>query len=150
MWLHASGAHETCAHLRALDDAMERFARTLGPALGSALTLTRRTDAQLACYHPGASYGKHVDNPDGDGQPDGDGRRVALVYYLNAPAWDAAADGGALRVYGSGGARWDVAPSGGTLVVFRADVVAHEVLPPVARARFALTTWWCGALNAGG
>jgi len=46
---------------------------------------------------PGARYAKHVDNPDGDGR-DGDGRRIALVYYLNDDDWTDD-DAGALRLY---------------------------------------------------
>jgi len=69
-----------------------------------------RPELQLAAYNsPGAHYARHRDGfPTGGGEEEeisfqltGQGpmwRRVTAILYLNGP-WDAAADGGALRLY---------------------------------------------------
>ena len=142
LWLHESGVYQTHASLRKLDEAMQAFVQQLAHEVKPKLALTERTDAMLACYPPGARYAKHVDNPDGDGR-DGDGRRIALVYYLNDDDWTDD-DAGALRLYHPSSDGYDdVLPRRDVLVVFRADRVAHEVLAPRLRRRWALTTWWC-------
>ena len=80
---------------------------------------------------------------------------------MNADPWDAAADGGALRIHyrhdgqvplegelggGRADAAVEVAPRGDTLVLFRADRVLHEVLP--ARAQRVAATMWFHAGSA--
>ena len=75
-----------------------------------------------------------------------DKRKLTAVYYMNAGAWDAAAHGGAIRLYdalppgapGGGASRaeafTDVAPVGDggaadRLLLFWSDLIVHEVLP---------------------
>uniref|UniRef100_A0A915INI0 hypoxia-inducible factor-proline dioxygenase n=1 Tax=Romanomermis culicivorax TaxID=13658 RepID=A0A915INI0_ROMCU len=92
--------------------------------------LTCRSKAMLTCYPgDGARYVKHVDNPN----PEGRGRRVTAIYYLN-PDWKPE-DGGSLRLYPSNGAgaHFDIEPLADNLVLFWSDSRnPHEVLPTFA------------------
>jgi len=90
-------------------------------------------EGHYALYPPGARYARHVDR-----FLDDDARVLSLVLYLNA-GWRAG-DGGALRLYVSGGPRY-VLPEGGTLVAFLAARLEHEVLP-ATRPRLAITGWF--------
>lgn len=87
---------------------------------------------QLARYPGGAGYARHLDALRHDPR-----RRVTAILYLD-PAWQPAW-GGLLRLWEPAGVR-EVEPRGGRLVVFRADAVAHEVLP-TAQPRYAATAW---------
>ncbi|CAK0858845.1 unnamed protein product, partial [Prorocentrum cordatum] len=81
-----------------------------------------RGDVMASVYPPGrgAGFRRHVDNPEGDG------RRLSAVYYVNG-AW-AAADGALLRGWPGGREPpREVLPEADVLVVFRADTVEHEV-----------------------
>jgi hypothetical protein len=84
----------------------------------------------------GARYPKHLDNVTGGA----DKRKLTAVYYMNAGVWDAAAHGGAIRLYDGlppdapGGAFTDVPPVGDggvadRLLLFWSDLLVHEVLP---------------------
>ncbi|CDW56892.1 2OG-FeII Oxy 3 domain containing protein, partial [Trichuris trichiura] len=53
--------------------------------------IVRKSKAMLSCYPISARYVRHVDNPDGDG------RLITCVYYMN-PNWRRE-DGGILRLY---------------------------------------------------
>jgi SM-20-related protein len=91
-----------------------------------------RYEGHYALYPPGAHYARHRDR-----FVDDDARVLSLVVYLNA-GWRAD-DGGALRLYASGGSR-DVLPEAGTLVAFLAAQFEHEVLP-ATRPRLAVAGW---------
>jgi hypoxia-inducible factor (prolyl hydroxylase) len=120
------------------------------PAL-KGVDLTLRSRPMLACYPAGknARYIRHVDNPDGNG------RVVTCIYYLNAD-W-APADGGQLRLHpaatagavGAAGTTVDVDPIADRLVLFWSDArMPHEVLPALNRDRWALSVWYmdCAAV----
>lgn len=91
-------------------------------------------EGHYAVYSPGAFYRRHRDCFQDD-----DARVLSCVLYLNQ-AWTTA-DGGALRIYLSGGRTRDVLPVGGTLVCFLADQYEHEVLP-AKRERLAIAGWF--------
>lgn len=183
LWLHeylfSVGGPEKggASMVTALDERLARFGEAVARALskidrtdepmgrardGGRLHFTGRTDLMLACYPGGgAAYGAHIDNVDGDGREQLDfGRCLSLVYYLNAPDWDAAANGGSLRLHPStrGSEKpsmrephdvVDVAPRGDTLIMFRADRLLHEVRPARAK-RYAATVWLYGGDAAAG
>ena len=94
-----------------------------------------RTKAMVACYPGnGTGYTRHVDNPDGDG------RCLTVIYYLNQ-GW-AEGTGGKLRIYREGGDNIDVEPFLNRLLMFWADVRnPHEVLPAYF-TRYAITIWY--------
>lgn len=91
-------------------------------------------EAHFAHYPPGARYVRHRDR-----FRDDDHRVVSLVCYLNE-SWDATCDGGALRLYDTGGAAQDVAPVAGRAVVFLSADMEHEVLP-ATRDRLSVAAW---------
>lgn len=134
---------------------------------GAPLHCCGRSDMMVTCY-PGkrAAYGKHIDSVDGDGREKKDRGRVwTLVFYLNDPPWDAATDGGTLRIFPppappaipAGGdeaaeaeaaaarpnVAHDILPTANTFVIFRADRVVHEVRP-AHKARMAASIWFYG------
>ena len=91
-------------------------------------------EAHFAHYRPGARYARHRDR-----FRDDDRRVVSLACYLNDD-WDAARDGGALRLYDAAGIAHDIAPVGGRAVVFLSAEIEHEVLP-ATRDRFSVAAW---------
>ena len=60
--------------------------------------------------------------------------------WRSAQDWDAARDGGCLRVHHSGDGARDIAPTLGRIVLFESRAVWHEVLP-ATRPRRAATIW---------
>ena len=98
-----------------------------------------RSQPMLAVY-PGqrARYPRHVDNPDGNG------RILTCIVYLNA-TWRAG-DGGELRLAPERSkAHLDIPPVLNRLVLFWSDArVPHEVLPAHAE-RAACTIWFIDA-----
>jgi len=97
-----------------------------------------RTRMMVACYPGGGShYVKHVDNPNGDG------RVVTAIYYLNKD-WDSKIDGGSLKIYSqvNKGAVVKIEPMFDRVVFFWSDARnPHEVLPS-NRPRYAVTVWY--------
>ncbi|XP_051790201.1 prolyl hydroxylase EGLN2 [Erpetoichthys calabaricus] len=99
-----------------------------------------RTKAMVACYPGnGTGYVRHVDNPNGDG------RCVTCIYYLNKN-WDVKVHGGMLQIYPEG--RTVVAnidPIFDRLLIFWSDRRnPHEVKPSYA-TRYAITVWYFDA-----
>ena len=91
-------------------------------------------------------YTKHLDRNEWESA---NRREITILCYVNC-AWDAAADGGCLRIHPSGidgqaqplpREPLDVSPIGGRLVLFRSASVFHEVLPCARGERLALTLW---------
>ncbi|MEO8740028.1 MAG: 2OG-Fe(II) oxygenase [Casimicrobiaceae bacterium] len=118
--------------------AVQTATAALG-ALRSALNATLflglvSFEGHYAIYDPGAFYRRHRDR-----FRDDDGRVLSCVLYLSAD-W-AAAQGGALRIFGDAGVDRDILPTAGTLVCFRSERFEHEVLP-ATRERLALTGWF--------
>lgn len=96
-----------------------------------------RAKAMVACYPGnGTGYIRHVDNPDGDG------RCLTVIYYLNQ-GWDED-NGGKLRIYREDG-NIDVEPVLNRLLLFWSDGRnPHEVLPAYC-TRYAITIWYFDA-----
>jgi hypoxia-inducible factor (prolyl hydroxylase) len=93
-----------------------------------------RTKMMVACY-PGqrTGYVRHVDNPDGDG------RCLTAIYYLNEN-WSES-DGGKLRMF-RGANHIDIEPIFNRLLLFWSDERnPHEVLPANFH-RYAATVWY--------
>ncbi|RWS27820.1 hypothetical protein B4U80_10121 [Leptotrombidium deliense] len=101
--------------------------------------IKRRTKAMVSCYPGnGTYYRKHVDNPNGDG------RRLTCLYYLNKD-WDDEKMGGTLRIFPSEHKDIvaNISPIFDRLVLFWSDRRnPHEVLPAF-KDRFAITVWYC-------
>ncbi|XP_058489734.1 uncharacterized protein egln2 isoform X1 [Solea solea] len=99
-----------------------------------------RTKAMVACYPGnGAGYVRHVDNPNGDG------RCITCIYYLNKN-WDVEKQGGLLQIYPEGkNLVANIEPLFDRLLIFWSDRRnPHEVKPAYA-TRFAITVWYFDA-----
>jgi SM-20-related protein len=93
-------------------------------------------EIHYAWYPPGASYARHVDQPQGRSA-----RRLSLALYLNEAR--SPADGGALRIRGDDGRFRDIEPLGGRLALFLSESREHEVLVTQV-PRLSLTGWFRG------
>lgn len=99
-----------------------------------------RTKAMVACYPGnGAGYVRHVDNPNGDG------RCITCIYYLNKD-WDVKEQGGLLQIYPEGkNVVANIEPLFDRLLIFWSDRRnPHEVKPAYA-TRYAITVWYFDA-----
>ncbi|XP_062872375.1 egl nine homolog 1 [Trichomycterus rosablanca] len=99
-----------------------------------------RTKAMVACYPGnGTRYVRHVDNPNGDG------RCITCIYYLNKD-WDVKVHGGLLQLYPEGrSVVANIEPLFDRLLIFWSDRRnPHEVKPAYAR-RYAITVWYFDA-----
>ncbi|TWW77207.1 prolyl hydroxylase EGLN2 [Takifugu flavidus] len=99
-----------------------------------------RTKAMVACYPGnGAGYVRHVDNPNGDG------RFITCIYYLNKN-WDVKTQGGMLQIYPEGkNVVASIEPLFDRLLIFWSDRRnPHEVKPAFA-TRYAITVWYFDA-----
>ncbi|XP_068601204.1 egl nine homolog 1 [Brachionichthys hirsutus] len=99
-----------------------------------------RTKGMVACYPGnGAGYVRHVDNPNGDG------RCITCIYYLNED-WDVKKHGGMLQIYPEGkNVVASIEPLFDRLLIFWSDRRnPHEVKPAYA-TRYAITVWYFDA-----
>ncbi|XP_064158211.1 prolyl hydroxylase EGLN2 [Anguilla rostrata] len=99
-----------------------------------------RTKAMVACYPGnGTGYVRHVDNPNGDG------RCITCIYYLNKN-WDVKVHGGLLQIYPEGrSVVANIEPVFDRLLIFWSDRRnPHEVKPAFA-TRYAITVWYFDA-----
>ncbi|CAL1534034.1 unnamed protein product [Lymnaea stagnalis] len=103
-------------------------------------TINERTKAMVACY-PGRKtrYVRHVDNPNGDG------RCITCIYYLNEN-WDVRQHGGLLRIYPEGSDRVaNIEPKFDRLLFFWSDRRNPHEVEQAFRERYAITVWYYDA-----
>lgn len=130
------GKEAGCDKIRFLMGRMDDLIRHCNGKLGN-YTINGRTKAMVACYPGnGTGYVRHVDNPNGDG------RCVTCIYYLNKD-WNAKEHGGLLRIFPEGKAQFaDIEPKFDRLLLFWSDRRnPHEVQPAYA-TRYAITVWY--------
>nr|XP_040035477.1 egl nine homolog 1 isoform X1 [Gasterosteus aculeatus aculeatus] len=133
------GREAGCEKIRVLMSRMDDLIRHCNGKLGN-YKINGRTKAMVACYPgKGTGYVRHVDNPNGDG------RCVTCIYYLNKD-WTAKEHGGLLRIFPEGKAQFaDIEPKFDRLLLFWSDRRnPHEVQPAFA-TRYAITVWYFDA-----
>nr|XP_012804465.2 egl nine homolog 1 [Jaculus jaculus] len=133
------GKEPGCETIGLLMSSMDDLIRHCSGKLGN-YKINGRTKAMVACYPGnGTGYVRHVDNPNGDG------RCVTCIYYLNKD-WDAKVSGGILRIFPEGKAQFaDIEPKFDRLLFFWSDRRnPHEVQPAYA-TRYAITVWYFDA-----
>ncbi|XP_018606495.2 egl nine homolog 1-like isoform X2 [Scleropages formosus] len=133
------GREPGCENIGFLMNRMDDLVRHCNGKLGN-YKINGRTKAMVACYPGnGTGYVRHVDNPNGDG------RCVTCIYYLNKD-WDPKEHGGLLRIFPEGKARFaDIEPRFDRLLFFWSDRRnPHEVQPAYA-TRYAITVWYFDA-----
>ncbi|KAH0519854.1 Egl nine-like protein 1 [Microtus ochrogaster] len=133
------GKEPGCETIGLLMSSMDDLIRHCSGKLGN-YRINGRTKAMVACYPGnGTGYVRHVDNPNGDG------RCVTCIYYLNKD-WDAKVSGGILRIFPEGKAQFaDIEPKFDRLLFFWSDRRnPHEVQPAYA-TRYAITVWYFDA-----
>ncbi|XP_054654453.1 egl nine homolog 1 isoform X1 [Dunckerocampus dactyliophorus] len=133
------GKEAGCEKIRFLTTRMDDLIRHCNGKLGN-YTINGRTKAMVACYPGnGTGYVRHVDNPNGDG------RCVTCIYYLNKD-WNAKEHGGLLRIFPEGKAQFaDIEPKFDRLLLFWSDRRnPHEVQSAYA-TRYAITVWYFDA-----
>lgn len=133
------GREPGCEKIRFLMSRMDELIRHCDGNLGN-YKINGRTKAMVACYPGnGTGYVRHVDNPNGDG------RCVTCIYYLNKD-WNVKEHGGLLRIFPEGKAQFaDIEPKFDRLLLFWSDRRnPHEVQPAYA-TRYAITVWYFDA-----
>lgn len=133
------GREPGCEKIRFLMSRMDELIRHCDGKLGN-YKINGRTKAMVACYPGnGTGYVRHVDNPNGDG------RCVTCIYYLNKD-WNVKEHGGLLRIFPEGKAQFaDIEPKFDRLLLFWSDRRnPHEVQPAYA-TRYAITVWYFDA-----
>ncbi|XP_016345280.1 egl nine homolog 1-like [Sinocyclocheilus anshuiensis] len=133
------GKEPGCERIAFLMSRMDDVMRHCNGKLGN-YRINGRTKAMVACYPGnGTGYVRHVDNPNGDG------RCITCIYYLNKD-WDAKEHGGLLRIFPEGTAQFaDIEPKFDRLLLFWSDRRnPHEVQPAYA-TRYAITVWYFDA-----
>ncbi|XP_057704170.1 egl nine homolog 1 [Corythoichthys intestinalis] len=133
------GKEPGCEKIRLLTTRMDDLVRHCNGKLGN-YAIFGRTKAMVACYPGnGTCYVRHVDNPNGDG------RCVTCIYYLNKD-WNVQEHGGLLRIFPEGKSQVaDIEPKFDRLLFFWSDRRnPHEVQPAYA-TRYAITVWYFDA-----
>ncbi|MCJ8740238.1 hypothetical protein PDJAM_G00056530 [Pangasius djambal] len=99
-----------------------------------------RTKAMVACYPGnGTKYVRHVDNPNGDG------RCITCIYYLNKN-WDVKVHGGLLQIYPEGrNVVANIEPFFDRLIIFWSDRRNPHEVKPAYSTRYAITVWYFDA-----
>ncbi|XP_072247383.1 egl nine homolog 1 isoform X2 [Leuresthes tenuis] len=113
VWIE--GREPGCEKILFLMSRMDDLIRHCNGKLGN-YAINGRTKAMVACYPGnGTGYVRHVDNPNGDG------RCVTCIYYLNKD-WNAKEHGGLLRIFPEGKAQFaDIEPKFDRLLLFWSD-----------------------------
>ncbi|XP_078255258.1 egl nine homolog 1 isoform X3 [Rhinoraja longicauda] len=109
------GKEPGCTQIGILMNNMDDLIRHCNGKLGN-YNINGRTKAMVACYPGnGTGYVRHVDNPNGDG------RCVTCIYYLNKN-WDAQVNGGLLRIFPEGKSQFaDIEPKFDRILLFWSD-----------------------------
>lgn len=134
-----SGTEEGCEAISFFLSLIDTLVTLCTAQLGKT-NIQKRSKAMVACYPGnGTGYVKHVDNPNGDG------RCVTCIYYLNKN-WDAKEHGGILRIFPEGKSYVaDIEPIFDRLLLFWSDRRnPHEVQPSYS-TRYAITVWYFDA-----
>ncbi|KAG7512304.1 egl nine-like 1 [Solea senegalensis] len=133
------GREAGCEKIRFLMGRMDDLIRHCNGKLGN-YTINGRTKAMVACYPGnGTGYVRHVDNPNGDG------RCVTCIYYLNKD-WNAKEHGGLLRIFPEGKAQFaDIEPKFDRLLLFWSDRRNPHEVQPAFSTRYAITVWYFDA-----
>ncbi|XP_039593758.1 egl nine homolog 1 [Polypterus senegalus] len=133
------GKEPGCEKISFLMSRMDDLVRHCNGKLGS-YKINGRTKAMVACYPGnGTGYVRHVDNPNGDG------RCVTCIYYLNKN-WDAKEHGGLLRIFPEGKAQFaDIEPKFDRLLLFWSDRRNPHEVQPAYTTRYAITVWYFDA-----
>ncbi|KAL0983657.1 hypothetical protein UPYG_G00130880 [Umbra pygmaea] len=133
------GREPGCEKIRFLMSRMDDLVRHCNGKLGN-YSINGRTKAMVACYPgDGTGYVRHVDNPNGDG------RCVTCIYYLNKD-WDSKNHGGVLRIFPEGKAQFaDIEPKFDRLLFFWSDRRNPHEVQPAQATRYAITVWYFDA-----
>ncbi|KAK5611443.1 Egl nine 1 [Crenichthys baileyi] len=133
------GKEPGCEKISFLMSRMDDLIRHCNGKLGN-FTINGRTKAMVACYPGnGTGYVRHVDNPNGDG------RCVTCIYYLNRD-WNAKEHGGLLRIFPEGKAQFaDIEPKFDRLLFFWSDRRNPHEVQPAFSTRYAITVWYFDA-----
>ncbi|XP_029454794.1 egl nine homolog 3 isoform X1 [Rhinatrema bivittatum] len=137
--LWVEGNEQGCENIGILLSKMDKLIMYADGKLGH-YKIRGRHKAMVACYPGnGTGYVRHVDNPNGDG------RCITCIYYLNKN-WDSKVHGGMLRIFPEGKSYVaDVEPLFDRLLFFWSDRRnPHEVQPSYA-TRYAMTVWYFDA-----
>ncbi|XP_062311473.1 prolyl hydroxylase EGLN2-like isoform X1 [Osmerus eperlanus] len=120
-----------------IDEAVMRSAAN--GQLGDCV-INGRTKAMVACYPGnGTGYVRHVDNPNGDG------RCITCIYYLNK-GWDVKVHGGLLQIYPEGkSVVANIEPLFDRLLIFWSDRRNPHEVKPAFSTRYAITVWYFDA-----
>ncbi|XP_043933003.1 egl nine homolog 1 [Protopterus annectens] len=133
------GREAECPKIGFLMNSMDELVRHCNGKLGN-YKINGRTKAMVACYPGnGTGYVRHVDNPNGDG------RCVTCIYYLNKD-WDSKVHGGLLRIFPEGKAQFaDIEPKFDRLLFFWSDRRNPHEVQPAFVTRYAITVWYFDA-----
>ncbi|KAK1806131.1 hypothetical protein P4O66_012841 [Electrophorus voltai] len=133
------GKEPGCEMIAVLLSRMDDLVRHCNGKLGN-YRINGRTKAMVACYPGnGTGYVRHVDNPNGDG------RCVTCIYYLNK-GWNAKEHGGVLRIFPEGKAQFaDIEPLLDRLLFFWSDRRNPHEVQPAYTTRYAITVWYFDA-----
>ncbi|KAJ8393238.1 hypothetical protein AAFF_G00063100 [Aldrovandia affinis] len=133
------GKEPSCEKIGFLMSRMDDLVRHCNGNLGN-YRINGRTKAMVACYPGnGTGYVRHVDNPNGDG------RCVTCIYYLNKN-WDAKEHGGLLRIFPEGKAQFaDIEPKFDRLLFFWSDRRNPHEVQAAHATRYAITVWYFDA-----
>ncbi|XP_051158957.1 egl nine homolog 1 [Leptopilina boulardi] len=139
-WL--DGKEENCPNIGLLisqvDAIIMRANKMINNGKLGDYTINQRTKAMVACYPGhGTHYVKHVDNPNGDG------RCITAIYYLNRD-WDVRKYGGLLRIFPS---CWkehvaNIGPYFDRILFFWSDKRNPHEVQPAYKTRYAITLWY--------
>nr|XP_046187485.1 egl nine homolog 1-like isoform X2 [Oncorhynchus gorbuscha] len=133
------GREPGCEKVAFLMSRMDDMVRHCNGKLGN-YRINGRTKAMVACYPGnGTGYVRHVDNPNGDG------RCVTCIYYLNKD-WEAKKHGGILRIFPEAKAQFvDIEPKFDRLLFFWSDRRNPHEVQPAYYTRYAITVWYFDA-----